>query len=351
MFGLEIIEVALGLTFMYFLLSTICSLIFEAYVKIVNLRAKHMEAGLRKFLNDPDGSWIVNELYEHHLIKTGLEDKLGKPTYISATNFATALMDVIAPEHEGDDEAILKEVQAKIDDIPNKEIRDKLTYFLKKGKGSVDSAKKNIETWFDNSMRSVSEWYHRKSRWWSLITGTVLVVALNADTIRVAKTLWNDDELRETTAAAAQKFVAGMDSLYVADADTFNFGERTANFGKNIDAIEEAIGETNVFSIGWKQELKPWDDGFDKTGNSAFMWWLYKVIGLCVTIGAVSLGAAFWYRALKKIIALTGRGPKEAEGAAGNSGNVTVNVNSGENSGAPANGNPGNGGDAPPPAS
>jgi hypothetical protein len=41
-------------------------------------------------------------------------------------------------------------------------------------------------------------------------------------------------------------------------------------------------------------------------------WWLYKIIGWLTTALGVSLGATFWFEALKKLVSLRAAGPAPA---------------------------------------
>ncbi len=100
MFGSNILEVAIGLVFVYFLLSLLCSTINEQVIaRFFALRAKTLEEGLNNMLPGPQGSDLVNKLYKHPLIK-GLSQNAAsnnprKPSYIPADTFAHALMDVV----------------------------------------------------------------------------------------------------------------------------------------------------------------------------------------------------------------------------------------------------------------
>jgi hypothetical protein len=70
MFGSYILDVAIGLVFVYMLLSLLCSTINEQVItRILSLRAKTLEAGITNMLADPQGKELVNQLYENPLIK------------------------------------------------------------------------------------------------------------------------------------------------------------------------------------------------------------------------------------------------------------------------------------------
>src|SRR5712692_925293 len=104
MFGSTVLEVGVGLVFVYWILGLLCSTINEqAIVPLLKLRAKFLEEGIRnmladpKMLDNPQGD-LVDKLYKTPLIK-GLSRKAGsdnpsKPSYIPGDTFALALMSV-----------------------------------------------------------------------------------------------------------------------------------------------------------------------------------------------------------------------------------------------------------------
>src|SRR5580692_7422161 len=105
MFGSTMLEVAIGLVFIYLLLSLVCSAAKEGLEAFMKKRAIDLERGIRELLDDPEGTRLVKKLYEHPLID-GLfrgnfdSEKGGRfwsrlPSYIPAPNFAVALIDVV----------------------------------------------------------------------------------------------------------------------------------------------------------------------------------------------------------------------------------------------------------------
>lgn len=115
-FGSTILEVAIGLFFIYFLLSIVCSSVNEVVAGIFKLRSKYLERGITNLLCDHD---LAENVLTHPLIKamgnTRLEPRLihglverfsgtgkaGLPSYIPARTFALALFDSLAPAIEG----------------------------------------------------------------------------------------------------------------------------------------------------------------------------------------------------------------------------------------------------------
>jgi hypothetical protein len=55
MLGSEILEVVIGIIFIYWLLSLMCSALNEMMASLLSLRAKSLKKGIRNLLNDPKG--------------------------------------------------------------------------------------------------------------------------------------------------------------------------------------------------------------------------------------------------------------------------------------------------------
>ena len=63
MFGSAIFEVAIGLVFIYLLMSLICSAVNEMIEAKLKNRATDLEKGIRELLAEKDGTGIVQQLY------------------------------------------------------------------------------------------------------------------------------------------------------------------------------------------------------------------------------------------------------------------------------------------------
>src|SRR5262245_29214850 len=97
--GIAALDVLIGLFFLYFVLSTVCSAINEAISQTLNLRAKNLERGIRNLLNDPKS---VTAFYEHWRVQALFKPPLPRigtrpPSYIPSRVFALTVLDTFAP--------------------------------------------------------------------------------------------------------------------------------------------------------------------------------------------------------------------------------------------------------------
>ena len=111
MFGSQILEVAMGVIFVYLLASIICTAVREGIEAWMNARAVFLEHAIRELLHDRGGAGLAKALYTHPLIDglysgdyvpgkgvkpSGMTRGHNLPTYIPSRNFAVALMDIAA---------------------------------------------------------------------------------------------------------------------------------------------------------------------------------------------------------------------------------------------------------------
>src|SRR5437868_14334357 len=83
-FGSTLLEVAIGVIFVYLLLSLLCSAFSELMEAFIKFRARDLEKAIGKLLNNQD---LVKEFFDHPLVKP-----LGEtPSYIPARTFSLAL--------------------------------------------------------------------------------------------------------------------------------------------------------------------------------------------------------------------------------------------------------------------
>lgn len=316
MFGSTVLEVGVGLVFVYWILGLLCSTINEqAIVPLFKLRAKTLEEGIRNMLSDPNmlvdpQGDLVDKFYKTPLIK-GLSQEvrsdksskppdplkplnLRKPSYIPGDTFALALMSMDAVR------TYKKNPTAATSPIP-----EVLQSLLEKAQNDPtakgDPAKvmatelASIEKWFNDSMDRVTGWYKRRVQLIIFVLGLVIVVALNVDTISLITNLSNNTTLRSAVVSSAQGATNAQNN-----ANTVQ--QNTQTIQNNIKSFQPFIGWSNT--VGANSTLPvPADIG------SWIYWVLYKLVGLLATVLAVSLGAPFWFDLLNKFMAFRSSGP------------------------------------------
>jgi len=291
MFGSEILEVAIGLVFVFLFASLTCSGIMELIAKLLKLRSKHLKEELTKLLKSED---LVKALYQSHLVKEisrgfvsgKAKDDTPNPDNIPAKHFVTALIDTLLSIEKGSKEfADIEESIKKIDDAQIREILLKALNGVRTQAGKwedwLEKTRESVEQWFDHSMDKLSLWYKKESRKIIFVVGILVTLVLNLDTFMIVKSLYQNEALRSSVVAAAEK------------ADPASF--KPENIGKTRHELEQ-LG----FPLGWNLGKSQNEDprGYP-VGEIAI---IYKIIGLLLTLMAISLGAPFWFDILRKLM-------------------------------------------------
>jgi hypothetical protein len=412
MFGSSILEIAIGMVFIYLLLSLICSVVNEGIASFLNKRGENLFDGIRNMLDDPKFIGLAQQLYSHGLVAGSSQHATdpGKPnrapSYLPANTFAMALLDILASQGIGptcqdavaqqktnvaalqtklaadpgntavqgalteaqqalsqldammdqaakvmqahDDASAaaqqvagpkdfvrlqiassklqsalaqgralvadypdpLGNIQNAVSTLPDGHTKQALLVMIARTKREAASVEqtaaaavvyleklqKNIEVWFDNTMDRVSGWYKRWTQKILLIITILLVTVANADTLMLAKRLGRDNILRASVVTAAEDTVQNDASNSLAPQNAENL---------------ISLAENQQLPLGWiASTVDPFPT--DQVPDS-FSGWLMKLLGLLISICAVSMGAPFWFDTLSKFINIRSAGKPAAD--------------------------------------
>lgn len=305
MFGLQILDVAIGLILIYLTLALTCTAVNELIAGAFDRRSKNLFSGIQNLLGDPtvkvpagDGATqdLLASFYSHPLIKA-LEENGKKPSYIPSRTFALTLLDLVSPADPKGSRTIT-DLRARIEKLdPNSPLRKTLLVIIDDAGDDLKKIQANIEIWFNNSMDRVAAWYKTRTQTIVIIIAIVVVGATNADTIRIGKALSNDQGLRDALVAQAQEYAKTTPAPGPPDPSKPPT-DKVEEIKKNVTALQ-----TLGVPLGYKGD-KP---------EPNFPWWLSKILGLLLTVGAASLGAPFWFDMLNKFINVrsAGKSPDE----------------------------------------
>lgn len=292
MFDSTALDVAIGLVFVFFVLSIVCSAINELIAAGLHWRAKMLGSGIENLLSgtpliSAEGRALTRAVHEHPLIQGLIRPgSHGWPSYVPSRTFVSALLSL--GQLPGTVAAAEQSVQESIDSIQSTHVRDALTGLLKRAENDGRRFQALAEEWFDDSMERVSGWYRRKVQVALIVIAAGLVLFLNVDTIQLTRNLWSDESVREAVVASAGTTSAG----------TANGTQACPTPGVCVQQVAQTVGdlETLEIPLGWRGEMSPhWDD---------WSWYPSKLLGLALTVAALSLGAPFWFDLLGKVARL-----------------------------------------------
>lgn len=336
------IEVLIGLSFVFFLLSTACSALQEMLASVLGWRAKTLEDAVGTMLGNPKvkrgvKEWfgrvdkvgvvdqdVVNDhqeagvpvdltsaVFEHWRIKGLVRDpdsslrRRSRPSYLPPRALSLAIAETLAlhaprPDApKGDpapgatapndtpwartDAEILAAVQAVVKNFPGSHQREVLQKAAVNAHGDLEGFRMQVERAFDDSMDRASGWYKRKAQLVLALLAAVFAIGLNVDSVRIATHLYNDEAVR--TAVVSQ-------------------------VGSTADAQDAADTVSQIkqlkLPVGWSAENRP----------AGFSGWAGGIAGWLLTIAALNLGAPFWFDLLSRLSRQRGVGIPEKPGRA-----------------------------------
>jgi len=340
MSNFPILDLVVGIIFVYFLLSIISSSGVEMILTGMKARAALLEDWLFKIfdksITQPDGTKIaLGQAIMDHCSITALSPAGKATSYIDSKNFTSALLEKITfdslnPKNvaRNIDEFIVAidktsllstEFQRVLLTYAN-EAKDTYKVVTEKTESEIELFRRKIENWFDSSMDRLTGTLKKKySRPSTFVVAVIVTVCLNADSIALAKYLYNNPEARTKIAMAG--YDATKDTALImqiqqvkANIDTSaegakDIGELKNNLVKKINEIDRAKqGLNDAMPLTWKAgELS------DANGKLSPRLLFSKITGLLATILAIMMGAPFWFDVLNKISNVRSTGNKPAE--------------------------------------
>ncbi|MDO9106208.1 MAG: hypothetical protein Q7U57_14750 [Methylovulum sp.] len=358
-----IVDVAIGLVFVYLLLSLICCSLTEmAETVIFKERGKKLCTGLFELFGGDNGNDstqksfafldafyknpLIYSLYKGHaaISKNSNTDKTiqlvlpkNLPSYIPPKTFALAFISQIL-EGQTLSTATLADNIANTPLLPD-DLRISLKTLVESAGNDLNAAIQNIEDWYSGMGNRVSGWYKKHTQGVTLVFACLITVLGNVDTITIAKSLMVDDTLRqEIVNAAGQYAKIGMKpSPALAEKETAanKLKQEIESLGKDssqdgalkskqaeLDLLNasiadikqdyckaQALAPKQCYSAQMKQiatlsnlGLPIGWQGDDPRTKLTCANWLAKLLGWLITALSVSLGAPFWFDMLNKVM-------------------------------------------------
>jgi hypothetical protein len=354
------LEVLIGLVFVWFVFSLVCSGIHEWIAVRLNWRGAFLLKGIRSMLEGVaagtpgvvpgpkrarsalrdlfsfgqarhvvPGDGLAAEVVRHPLVTpaadVGTVDRTQQavlPSYVSSRSFARALLAALqVPEDAGQALAQIRATSQGLPDLVKRPLLALLTDAERLNASVEDKMaafEQSVEKWFDDQMDRVSGWYKRRTRLVLLLLGIVVTGLFNVDSVAVARTLFQDDDLRAavvaqaehvtdqlgvcpTTTTTAADDVATTTTTAAPEDGTTTTSSTVVSFQCAREQLDELDGLD--LPLGWNPTTNP---GWDLAGIAV------KAVGLLITAGALSFGAQFWFDALNQLVSLRKTGAKPA---------------------------------------
>jgi hypothetical protein len=299
MFNNVVLDIVVGLVFIYLLYSLLATVVAEFISTKLGIRARLLRFSIEKMLNDgyyekmddeeldkskPKSNTNILEwwlrgirrlmLYENANFNTSFAGKfyayptikyLGKvekknggwfshtkPSYFSAENFADTMIHILKEKGMGttDEEKVDFCLLFNTHNIQNETLKHFLSLWDKSAK-DLKAFKKNLMKWFDETMDRTTGWHKQKMQLISLVLGFILAALFNIDTIKITKILAKDKGAREQLVKMSIEFA--KDSTRYKD---FTSGHTDSLSRRVIDSSLTMINEdiqaaSSVLGLGW----------------------------------------------------------------------------------------------------
>lgn len=312
MFGSAILETALGLLFIYFVLSTISSSLSEGISSFMGWRAKNLKAAIDNMLQNEN---LVTDFFQNDLVKAlGDKARKGLPSYMRSKDFARGVLSVIA---EKDGQLGPLSVQ-RIQNILNSGrpevsmIKNGLSVLVSESGMDFGRLTTGVEEWYDSVMERASGWYKRKISTAILIIASVLTIGANADTIMMLNILYSSSSTRASVVALTDELNADTTAEDQTALAKQAYGVMNQSLLGWNDSSVAVAGQTTTTNIAGRIERRPPGYTCASGDNACFqnfaIGWLMKIVGLILTIAAISMGAPFWFDLLNKVASLRSSG-------------------------------------------
>jgi hypothetical protein len=333
-----ILALAIGLFFVYLLLSAITSYITEAVSTIFRLRAKNLadaiqmlfepstqllnsekrldhilatddEEGAHSSINDQNilperfiqlNGNLLKAFYEHPIIMS-LSKPNRHPSYISAQDFSITLLDLLMDSKESGSltpdqylHALKNNINCLNDDM--RRTLMPLIQYAELTESNPDKriiqVRQQIDQWYLSTIERASGWYKNRVQKIGLLVGFLIACLLNADTINIVQYLWENTTARQGLVQAAQEY-------------------QQIN-GPTLENTIIELSQVN-FPLGWRPLV-------DRTGNLDVQYEslknpigiFSKLMGFLITALAISVGSSIWFDILNRVINLRSTGTKPA---------------------------------------
>jgi hypothetical protein len=359
-----ILDIVIGLIFIYLLYSLLATIIQEIIASYFGFRAKILERAVFRMLEDENRfstrfksvlylfkksgnggelNSISYEYYKHPLILfLGESDSHGKPAYINKQTFSKVIVDLLRGKDvkPGDDINLLvqKSLEEGKTNWGEAKISEQTLSYLKSiwadADGDVGKFRRHLETWFDETMDRASTWYKKHIQFILFFIGLTIAIVFNVDTIKIVNKLEKDPKLREQIVQQADAFVKdhpNLDTdLMQQEIDYKRTVEQQSKTDPSLNASSGSILRDSL-ELARYQFLKArrdtlinraeslmkndinnvhqvlgleWDNY--EYGSSMIISLLRSLLGWVITALALSLGAPFWFDLLNKLMKLRG---------------------------------------------
>jgi hypothetical protein len=293
----QILDVAIGLSLIFFLFSVLVSAVQELMASTLNWRGRGWEEAVQRWLDgtfkpshfigqrfrlsrrtDLPATSLAAAVLSHGALTSLMKDER-LPSYAPAEAVSNALIDEL--RKRAHDEAPTAEgLRWAIASLGNQALREQLEPILQQSGGDLAAVRRLIARAYDQVMDRASGRYKRFSQVVQLVLGMLVAILFNVDAIYIGQVLTASEALRTELVAVAKETVDK---------------NKAAEDGET-DAILRAYGDIAALNLPIGLPVREEQS-----------WWF---IGWLITALALSQGAPFWFDLMANLVRVRGAGKK-----------------------------------------
>ncbi len=243
----------------------------------------------------------VRELFESKIEREVLLSEM-MPSFTNLLNVVRQVvkseetLEEVLADKEG---AIYSEIKESIDALPDS-LKESLYMLAQRAEikaketgQTLNQFQNEVELWFDNAMQRASGVYKRNARGVAIILGVLIAVGANADTLYIVEHLSKDSFLRATVNEYAEQLVAKETALTP---------DRLTGIQEEVDRALNKV----ALPIGWE------DKKIIEVNPNQPLWLavIKRMFGWLLSGLAISMGSAFWFDLLQKLVGIRNVGGK-----------------------------------------
>jgi hypothetical protein len=307
----QILEVAIGLIVIYYILGSIVSFTTKLINEFFESRGKALEQYLIKLVGDkkigdlknlPQMQALRPIRYKGFLSVFGSNTEPKMIEKIPVATLVDSFFDLAGLTAKK--ELSLLELAELVDKLPDSDGKKAFISWINQGVTNLADLRTRTTAYFNGILEQAAETFRARARSFVIILSIGITVLFGTDSIQLAKALWTNANLRAIAVAQADIVVAQ--------------GGTTADLSDIIDDLAKFS-----IKVGWWQTQQ-----FPQSSN-VLDWSSYiflKILGLGITAAAVSQGASFWYDLLKKLSspATSSSSSKSSDGGSSSSASSSV---------------------------
>jgi hypothetical protein len=266
------LDVFVSLITVYIVLALTVSALTEIITRVIGLRSIGLKSGIRSILQDPNVKDLTDEtkkFWDSGIIKSATDGD-PSPNSLDALTFATATLATAGLDGSSNPSQVKNMITSAAIDA---HLRDVLTGLADRSLARGTTLHDELAQHFDATMEKIGRWYRHWAQGIAFVLAIAFTIYVNANTLDLLHQLTSHPESRLELA----KIQSGP------TADPADHARAISNL-RELDAL---ITSDTLSGKGLSAEL----------ASAPFR----TIVGLLITILAVSLGAPFWFDVLARI--------------------------------------------------